>query len=231
MPDRLLPMEPIFDVLVVDDDFMVAGIHRRFVDQVPGFRTVAVAHTVAEALSMIVEHEPQLVLLDVYLPDGSGLDVLRQLRADGRQTAVIMITAARELDSVTAALHGGANEYLVKPFEASELRARLEAFAGRMRLLGATGTADQSTIDAVFQSGRGQARASLPKGMSAETGALVLRSVREHGETSAAECAEAVGLSRVSARRYLEHFLSTGALEIRLQYGKAGRPERRYRAP
>lgn len=216
------------EVLVVDDDFMVAEIHRRFVDQVDGFRAVAVARTGTEALQAAGEHNPDLILLDVYLPDMTGLEVLQRLRSEGNRVGVIMITAARELDTVSAALDGGAADYLVKPFDFAQLRAKLEAFAARADALGSHGGADQSLIDTLF-GGAAAGVEALPKGLGAETGRLVLDAVRAGGELSATECAEAVGISRVSARRYLEHYLSAGALELRLQYG-AGRPERRYRA-
>jgi response regulator of citrate/malate metabolism len=217
------------DVLVVDDDFMVAEIHRRFVEQVDGFRAVGVARTGAEALSAARELRPQLILLDVYLPDMTGLEVLQRLRADGDRVGIIMITAARELDTVSGALDGGAADYLIKPFEFDQLKAKLEAFALRADALESAEGVDQSLIDSLFGGpGVSSTLGVLPKGLGAETGRFVLDAVRAAGEVSAAECAEQVGISRVSARRYLEHYLSTGVLEIRLQYG-VGRPERRYR--
>jgi response regulator of citrate/malate metabolism len=216
------------DVLVVDDDFMVAEIHRRFVERVEGFRTVGVARTGAEALSAARELRPHLILLDVYLPDMTGLEVLRRLRSEGDRVGVIMITAARELDTVSGALDGGAADYLIKPFEFGQLKVRLEAFAARADALESAAGADQSLIDTLFGRPGSAAEEALPKGLGAETGRLVLDAVRDAGEVSATECADLVGISRVSARRYLEHYLSAGALELRLQYG-VGRPERRYR--
>ena len=217
------------DVLVVDDDFMVAEIHRRFVERVDGFRVVGVARTGREALDAVRDHHPELILLDVYLPDMTGLDVLQTLRAAGEGVGVIMITAARELDTVRGALHGGAADYLTKPFEFAQLQAKLAAYAARADALEAGSAVDQSTIDSLFGSpGATRQHDVLPKGLSAETGELVLAAARV-GEVSAAECADIVGISRVSARRYLEHYLSAGALQLRLQYG-VGRPERRYAA-
>lgn len=217
-------------VLVVDDDFMVAEIHRRFVEQVDGFRAIGVARTGAEALSAARELSPQLILLDVYLPDMTGLEVLQRLRSDGDRVGVIMITAARELDTVTGALDGGAADYLIKPFDFEQLKTKLEGFAARADALESADGVDQSLIDSLFGgAGTPPNHGILPKGLGAETGRLVLAAVTDAGEVSAAECAERVGISRVSARRYLEHYLSIGALEIRLQYG-VGRPERRYRA-
>ena len=214
------------DVLIVDDDFMVAEIHRRFVEQVDGFRAIGVTRTGTEALTAVKDLQPDLVLLDVYLPDMTGLEVLQQLRSDGNLVGVIMITAARELDTVKCALDGGAADFLIKPFEFPQFKVKLEAFAARADTLESAGGIDQSLVDSLF--GRpGGATQALPKGLGAETGRLVLDAVRSAGEVSAAECADLVGISRVSARRYLEHFLSTDVLELRLQYG-AGRPERRY---
>ena len=219
------------DVLVVDDDFMVAEIHRRFTDRVDGFRTVGVARTGADALEQAAALLPDLILLDVHLPDLTGVEVLQRLRARGDGVGVIMITAARELDTVSAALDGGAADYLIKPFEFDQFSAKLTAFGARVDALAAATGADQSLVDTLFRAAAATAPAApLPKGLGAETGELVLAAVRSAGEVSSAECAELVGISRVSARRYLEHFLSTGELALRLQYG-SGRPERRYRVP
>jgi response regulator of citrate/malate metabolism len=216
------------DVLVVDDDFMVAEIHRRFVDRVDGFRTVGVARSGTDALRAARDLRPDLILLDVYLPDMTGLEVLHRLRSDGDGVGVIMITAARELDTVSGALDGGAADYLIKPFEFDQLQAKLAAFAARADALESAAGVDQSLIDSLFGSPSVTAPKVLPKGLGAETGELVLAAVHDAGEVSAAECADLVGISRVSARRYLEHYLSTGTVELRLQYG-VGRPERRYR--
>ena len=218
------------DVLVVDDDFMVAEIHRRFTDRVDGFRAVGVARSGADALEQAAALRPDLILLDVHLPDLTGVEVLQHLRAKGDGVGVIMITAARELDTVSAALDGGAADYLIKPFEFDQFAAKLAAFGTRADALTAATGADQSLVDTLFGANAGTPSAAvLPKGLGAETGQLVLDAVRAAGEISSTECAVLVGISRVSARRYLEHFLNTGELALRLQYG-AGRPERRYRA-
>ena len=138
------------DVLIVDDDFMVAEIHRRFVERVVGFRAVGVARTGTEALSAARELHPHLILLDVYLPDMTGLEVLQRLRTKGDRVGVIMITAARELDTVKGALDGGAADYLIKPFEFPQLQAKLEAFGARADALESAGGVDQSLIDSLF---------------------------------------------------------------------------------
>ena len=228
------------DVLVVEDDFMVASIHRRFVERVPGFRVVGEAHSGADALAAVEALRPDLVLLDVHLPDMSGIEVLRRLRAAGHDLGVVVITAAREADTVRAAAAGGAAHYLVKPFASEDLAARLQEYRRSRAALegldddaGATGSpADiQADIDAVFARPPQAAapREPLPKGLSPETADAVLAALADGAELSATECADAVGVSRVSARRYLEHFAATGRAAVRLNYGTAGRPERRYR--
>jgi response regulator of citrate/malate metabolism len=220
----------MISVLVVDDDFMVAKIHERFVARTEGFRVVGSARTGADALSLVADLAPDLVLLDVHLPDMSGLDVLATLRAVGSEAGVIMVTAERSADAVRTALHGGAMQYLVKPFEYDDLATRLRQVAEALGMLG-SGEADQDLIDQVFGTSAATQPGPppLPKGLSPETADLVLSALRTADELSAAEAAAQVGLSRVSARRYLEHFVSRGTAEVRLQYGGAGRPERRYR--
>jgi len=228
----------VIRVLVVDDDFMVARIHAGFVERTAGFEVAGVARSGGEALELVSALDPDLLLLDVHLPDLSGLEVLDQLRRDGRHVAVLIVTAERGASAVRAALHGGAMQYLVKPFEYDDLADRLRDVAASLASLagGAERAADQSavdqaTIDRVFRTGRrgGLASDALPKGLSPETADLVLAALRERDEVSASETAESLGLSRVTARRYLEHFVDTGQAEVRLQYGATGRPERRYR--
>lgn len=219
-------------VLVVDDDFMVARIHTGFVQRVPGFEVVGSRHTGAEALAAVAELKPDLVLLDLYLPDLFGLDVLARLRSAGEDCDVMVISAAKEVEAVRRASRQGVADYLLKPFGFEELRERLERYAAQRDLLAAAVVEGQDDIDRVLAR-RGSAAAAagpLPKGMSVETAQVVERVLRETSDTlSATECAEQVGLSRVSARRYLEHFCSTGQAEVRLRYGSTGRPERRYR--
>ena len=218
-------------VLVVDDDFMVARIHTGFVQRVPGFEVVGSRHTGAEALAAVAELRPDLVLLDLYLPDLFGLDVLARLRTAGEDCDVMVISAAKEVEAVRRASRQGVADYLLKPFGFEELRERLERYAEQRDLLDAAVVEGQDDIDRVLaRRGSSAAAGPLPKGMSVETAQVVERALRESSDTlSATECAEQVGLSRVSARRYLEHFCSTGQAEVRLRYGSTGRPERRYR--
>ncbi|HWO65931.1 MAG TPA: response regulator [Umezawaea sp.] len=216
-------------VLVVDDDFMVAKVHSGYVSRTPGFEVVGVAHTGADALRLVHTLRPDLVLLDVYLPDVDGLDVLRELRARGDEAVdVIVITAATDVDTVRGAMRGGVLHYLIKPFEFAALRDQLAHFAALHRKLDRLGAAGQADVDQVF-GGRPSSAPVLPKGLTAQTANLVERALRSRLDgLSASECAELTALARVSARRYLEHFVVTGRAEVRLRYGGTGRPERQY---
>jgi response regulator of citrate/malate metabolism len=218
----------MISTLVVDDDFMVAKIHAAFVERTPGFKVVGVVHTGADALRAVHELHPALVLLDIYLPDRSGVEVLERLRAETPDVDVLVITAAREVDTVRRALRGGVVNYLIKPFDYDALRERLEHYADVHHHLDEVSAAAQSDIDRVF--GAAAQSRPLPKGLSAETAQLVEQVLRAaSADLSASECAARAGLSRISARRYLEHFAGTGRAKVRLRYGAAGRPERRYR--
>ena len=218
-------------VLVVDDDFMVARIHVGFVERVKGFEVAGVAHSGAEAADAVARLRPDLLLLDLYLPDRFGLDLLADLRAGPHPCDAIVITAAKEGDAVRAAVRLGVADYLLKPFGFPDLEERLERYAAQRRLLDRTEVHGQDDVDKVFvRAASAGVAMALPKGMSGETARLVEGALTGAAETlSATEVAELVGISRVSARRYLEHFVTTGQADVRLRYGSTGRPERRYR--
>ncbi|RPK74299.1 Transcriptional regulatory protein CitT [Streptomyces sp. ADI97-07] len=227
-------------VLVVDDDFMVAKLHGRYVSAMDGFTVVGVAHSGADALRAARRLRPDLVLLDIYLPDMDGIAVLRELRAaeersgDTRSADALFITAARDAGVVRAALRAGALHYLIKPFHRSALEEQLHHVASLRNRLDALDEARQEArqedVDRIFGT-RPPGSRELPKGLAARTADLVERILRAHpAGLSASECAEAGALSRVSARRYLEYFAETGRAEVSLRYGGTGRPERRYRA-
>jgi response regulator of citrate/malate metabolism len=216
-------------VLVVDDDFMVAKVHRGFVERVPGFAVVGVAHTGAEALAEVDRIRPDLVLLDIYLPDLSGLEVLRRLREGEAVVDVLAVTAARDVNTIRSALRSGVVHYLIKPFTFDALRDRLERYAAAHHRLSGSGEVAQDDVDRLFVALR-PTPAELPKGLTPPTANLVAGALRDAGaDLSASECADRVGLSRVSTRRYLEHLVGAGKAKVSLRYGATGRPERRYR--
>jgi two-component system CitB family response regulator len=226
-PRRTDPGSSLIRVLVVDDDFMVARVHTGYVERAPGFHVIGTAHTGEAALAAVAAHRPDLVLLDIYLPDMSGLEVLRALRGSATPIDVLVITAARDITTVRTAIRGGAVHYLIKPFTPVALTEHLERYAESRRHLGMLGSsAQQADVDRLFGTSRAPA---LPKGLSAATCALVADALRTAAaDLSAAETAELTGLSRVSARRYLEYLCESGRAALQPRYGTAGRPEHRY---
>lgn len=216
--------------LVVDDDFLSASIHRSYVERVSGFEAVGEAHTAAEALEKVGRLRPDLMLLDIYLPDLSGLEVIRRLRQEDEAVDVIAVTAAKDVKTLRAAMHGGVLHYLVKPFLFETFRDRLDRYAAMRDRFERLREANQGDVDHLFSLLRGSGTARLPKGISGPTLGLVVEATRAaEAELTATEVAERAGISRGTARRYLEYLASLGSVELRLRYGATGRPEHLYR--
>ncbi len=216
---------------IVDDDFMAASVHRSFVERVRGFTVIGEANTGAQALALVEELRPDLVLLDIYLPDLSGLEVMRKLHeSENDAVDVIAITSAKDAKILRGAMQQGVIHYLVKPFSFTTFRERLESYAELRKRLARMEHAEQRDVDRLYSLLRVGGEESLPKGISAPTLALVLDVVRESaGDVSATEVARRTGTSRGTARRYLEFLSESGTVELTLRYGAAGRPEHLYR--
>ncbi|MFJ8016833.1 response regulator [Streptomyces sp. NPDC096339] len=217
-------------VLVVDDDVRVALINAAYVEMVPGFHVVAQVHSATAALEFLGTHPVDLVLLDHYLPDENGLDLVRRMRQLGHGTDVIMVTAARDLATVQTAMRLGALQYLVKPFTFAGLLTRLEAYGALRRTLDTGGEAEQAVVDRLFATlATAASRNELPKGHSHATSELVRQVLRSaEGPLSTQQIAERAGISRQTAQRYLKLLERTGRVTLALRYGETGRPEHRY---
>ena len=216
--------------LIVDDDFMVAKVHRAYTERVAGFEVVGVAHSGADALQAVERLRPDLVVLDIYLPDMSGLEVLRELRQRQAAVEVIMVTAARDVASVRAAMQAGALHYIVKPFDFARFREELEAYRRLVERGSGLAAVEQSDIDHMYAAVRATPTPMLPKGLNRPTLEMVVRYLGQRPEpASAQDIAQGTGISRGTARRYLEFLEAQGRTTLELRYGAAGRPEHRYR--
>ncbi|GAA2506829.1 response regulator [Streptomyces gobitricini] len=219
---------PAIRVLVVEDDPVAADAHALYAGRVAGFAVVGVAHSRAAAVRLLERTAVDLILLDLYLPDGHGLHLLRSLRAAGHHADVIAVTSARDLAIVREGVSLGVVQYVLKPFTFATLRDRLTRYA---EFRAAAGEASgQDEVDRALAALRTPQPAALPKGLSAPTLAAVTRTLRaaDTGLT-ATEAGTAVGISRITARRYLEHLVTSGRAERSPQYGQVGRPELQYR--
>ena len=212
-------------VLVVDDDYRVAGLHARFVDGVPGFATVGTEHTAAGARAAVRTLAPDLVLLDNYLPDGSGVALAAELACD-----VIVVTADGSASTVRAALAAGALNYIVKPFSADLLAARLIAYARFRQLLPPqAGDLGQADVDRAVAALHQADRPPTPKGQSPVTSRLVAEALQHTDEPlTAAGVADRLGIARATAQRYLAALVDDGRATMTLRYGSTGRPEHQY---
>jgi response regulator of citrate/malate metabolism len=211
--------------LIVDDDFRVAEIHAAYVNKIDGFEVIAEVHTAAAAAAAV-----DLMLLDLYLPDEHGLKLVARLRDGHPPVDVIVITAAKDADSVRVAMQGGALHYLLKPFSFPVLRDKLLSYAQMRTRLSAVREADQRTVDRVFGALRAPDQLAGVKGRSVHTLEAVEQLLMEtDDDLSAAEVADRAGMSRATAQRYLSHLHEVGRVDIRLRYGSGGRPEHGYR--
>lgn len=218
-------------VLVVEDEEIAASAHAAFVQRVPGFRLVDVARSCTDARRILRREPADLLLLDMHLPDGHGLDLLAQLRVEGHHCDAIAVTSVRELEVVRRAVSQGVVLYLLKPFTFAGLRSKLEQYSAyRAQLQVTEGDVVQAEIDQLLGALRSaDGGAGLPKGMGQETLGLVTDRLRAGGRgMSASEVAAECGMSRVTARRYLEHLEACAVVDRRPRYGGSGRPEMEY---
>ena len=220
--------------IIAEDDPRIAEIQHRFLEKLDDFEAIGLAHNLEDCREMIDILEPDLVLLDIHFPDGNGLEFLKSLRDENRNIDVILVTAARDVESVKSAMHGGVFDYIVKPLEFSRMRDSLSRYRDHIERLNALDTVEQSDIDGLLPRAKSATSAKpavnvLPKGIDA----LTLNKVRELfqsvSESQGAELVgQNIGISRTTARRYLEYLVSTDELVVDVTYGGVGRPERHY---
>ncbi|RIJ77353.1 response regulator [Nakamurella silvestris] len=216
-------------VLVVDDDPLACEAHIAYVRRVPGFVVAGSASNAAAALKFLAGGGVDLVLLDMNLPDRHGLEIIRTMKAARHPADVIAVTSARELETVRTAVSQGIVQYLLKPFSFATLRERLERYASyRQTVTAPTAASGQAEVDQLLAGLRGASPAA-PAGLLPQTLESVVNLLRELTDLSAAELADRLGTSRVTARRYLEHLVDTGAATRDHRYQGTGRPVVAYR--
>ncbi|SEM72855.1 two-component system, CitB family, response regulator CitT [Mesobacillus persicus] len=232
-------MTEIYSVLIIEDDFRVAEVNRQYVEKVEGFTVQHVASSGKEALTYLkgAKTIPDLILLDVYIPDVEGLDLLWQIRTSYRQIDLIVVTAAKEVGIIQEALRGGIFDYIVKPFDHVRFEQTLMRYQDFRQHLDANKELSQEEID--FIKGNKESLRSIsasttnshhPKGIDPITlnEITTLFEEKKVEEITAVELSTEIGASRSTARRYLEYLVLTNKIETKLIYGSVGRPERKY---
>ncbi|NLC77550.1 MAG: response regulator [Clostridia bacterium] len=217
-------------IVIVEDDPMVLEVNKQYIEAVGGFRVLGTAGHAAEGLELVRRLRPHLLLLDMFLPDQKGIEVLQEIRRLELPTDVLLVTAARDVETIQQGFRYGIVDYIVKPFRFERIKSSLESYRDMYYRLQGKEALDQAEIDDM---GLGKVRIveeTLPKGLTETTLKQVfLLLVKGKKSYSAEEVASEVGLSRVTARRYLEYLEKTGKAELELQYGSVGRPVNRYR--
>ena len=226
-------MNPI-KIIIAEDDPQIAEIQQRFLERIEGIDLVGVAHTLEEAAELIDIFQPQLILLDIQFPEGNGLDLLIKLRSQQQACDVILVTAAREVATLTTALRNGVFDYILKPLNFSRLESALGKYRDHVNKLSILGAIAQSNVDEFINplqalSKREVLAERLPKGIDP----LTLESIKKlftstENIYTAEQIGELIGSGRTTARRYLEYLTSQKILVPNISYGTVGRPERRY---
>lgn len=220
-------------VLIVEDDFRVAEINRRQIEQLSGYRVAAETKTAADTLLFLQQADPlpDVIVLDVYIPDSPGLGLFWSLRKDFPLIDIILLTAAKETETAKQALHAGVFDYLLKPVDPERFVQTLKRYRARKVLLSSKQELSQKDLDRLFgiEIQAEAAQENLPKGIDQLTLERIEMILNGSEGITAAEAGRAAGVSRSTARRYLEYLAADGKVQAQLLYGDVGRPERTYK--
>ena len=220
------------EILIIEDDKRISDIHRRFIEKLDGFQVIGTANTAEEARDWILSYKPDLVLLDVYLPDALGTDLLVFIQSHSPETDIIFITAAAESEIVKKAFRSGVADYILKPLTFEKFKESLLGYKAKREILAAEGSVEEDLIKSLWNKTMTSpifSDIAPPKGIDPITKEKVVNYIKklENGIT-AESLGGAVGISRSTARRYLEYLASEKLVYAELIYGTVGRPERRY---
>lgn len=230
--------ESSIGVLVVEDEAVAARAHAKYIDRIDGYHLAGVAKNATQAMAALTGKIYgldadciNLVLLDMNLPDGHGLQVCRAIRGHRVDVDIIAVTAARDMQIVQEALSYGVAQYIIKPFTFPVFKSKLEAYSSYRNSLGGDSTegeVTQTDVDTAIAALRTHTVTATAKGVPDAVQAEVKSVLGDKPGQSAAEVAEGLGVSRVTARRYLEAMADAGMLNRRPRYGAAGRPVLEY---
>lgn len=224
-------MDPI-RTLIIEDDQKIAEIQRIFTEKIDGFVVAGIAHSIGEAEDMVAVLEPDLVLLDIFFPDGNGIDLLWKIRSSQKKTDVVLITAAKEVEFFEDALRGGVFDYILKPLVFSRFALTLEKFRGHREKLQQMSRISQHEVDQLLHQSKQISREKdhYPKGIDPITLEKISEMIQTVGPAgiNAEKAGKLVGVSRTTSRRYLEFLVSSGVISADLSYRTQGRPERIY---
>ncbi|MBZ5750127.1 response regulator [Metabacillus rhizolycopersici] len=217
-------------VLLIEDDPMVQEVNKEFITSVQGFRILAIAGNGEEGIKLVKKLNPDLVILDVFMPKKDGIQTLQELRKQKLNTDVIVVSAAKDKETIKLMLQNGARDYIIKPFKLGRIQQALEKYRHYRESLKASGTMSQEQLDLLLYAEHSKkTMEDLPKGLNEFTLNEVTSYVRKQNDPrSAEEVANAIGIARVTARRYLDYLEKCRIIRLDVQYGGVGRPVNRY---
>lgn len=219
---------PFFKVILIEDDPMVQEVNRQFIEKVDDFKVIGLASNGIEGIKLIKKLKPDLILIDIFMPNQDGLQTIHQIRTESITVDIIAITAATDIDTVRQVLQNGAFDYIMKPFKFERIKKALENYRSFRHQL-KKGTLTQRELDQILFEKELEDQHTLPKGLNSVTLNKIIYFMRDQDQAvSAEEVAEGVGLARVTARRYLDYLEKSGQVIIQVQYGGIGRPINRY---
>lgn len=218
-----------YSVLIVDDDPMVAMINEQYVLKSGNFSIASSCRNGHEAVEFLKNQQPDLILLDVYMPVMDGIATLKKIREMKIDSEVIMITAANDTTTIDETMHLGVLDYLIKPFAFERFNISLEKFKSKMNIMKNTQILDQKSLDNLISSPQGFSAgndiSSLPKGIQKNT----LKHIQEYFENNTTwqtvdMISEALGISIVTVRNYLNYMVREKQLVEDINYSTGGRP-------
>lgn len=222
----------MIEVLLIEDDPMVRQVNTQFLQQIDGISIIGVASNGIEGMEQIHKLQPDLVLMDLFMPKQDGVETLRQIREAGLSIDVITVTAANDMKTIEKILQLGAYDYIMKPFTFERMKQTIDRYLQYKSVLKKHEEFNQNELDALIHPTRvqGHYRDALPKGLNGATLDKIIKWIGEQDElVTAVEVASGVGMARVTARRYLDYLEKQNQVEIDIQYGGVGRPVNKYR--
>lgn len=224
-------MNPL-QVILVEDDPMVQEVHRQFIERIDGFKVIGMASNGIKGLELARNKQPDLAIVDIYMPYSNGLEMLKEIRTEGLPVDVIAITAASDIETIHSVLQQGAVDYIIKPFTFERIKKSFEHYRTYCLKLNEKKMLSQQELDQLlFITNKSPdiEYGTLPKGLNANTLTAIIQFISmEPDPVSAEEVAEGIGIARVTARRYLDFLEKEGKVKISIQYGGVGRPVNRY---
>ena len=223
-------------VLIVEDDPMVREINEKFLKKVEGFVLQSSANSIEKAKEDILTGKPDLILLDVFFPQGKGIDLLKWIRFENLKCDVILITADRNTETVEEAFRYGVVDYLVKPFIFSRFKESLIQYVSRRNSFKNADSMDQGIIDKyTIKENKHEIEndndISDIKGFNQYTYEKILVGIYDmkNNAFTSEEIAKRIGVSRITARRYLDYLEKEQKLVVEMEYGSVGRPKNKYK--